>query len=30
VHAQFLGNCRTDTESHTKSHLRFDAKKDRK
>jgi hypothetical protein len=30
VHAQFLRNCRMDTESHTKSHLRLGAKKDRK
>jgi hypothetical protein len=30
VHARFLRNCKTDTESQTKSHLRFGAKKDRK
>jgi hypothetical protein len=28
VHARFLRNCKTDTESHTKSHLQFGAKKD--
>jgi hypothetical protein len=30
VHVQFLRNCKTNTESHTKSYLRFGSKKDRK